>query len=96
MLNQAEINFYHGNSGNVIAHRKRGHIEVICWWDARNKCYVVDRKTPKTKWSDRFFPYHHDNPNECKGYEDAQRRANKRFWEFYSMTNKQLDNQLVK
>ncbi len=75
-MDQAELNFYGYNPNNIIARQRRGKIAVCIKYDGENRFFVVTRTTPKTKWVDRY-----------KTVEEARRR----FWEYMSKTNKQLE-----
>lgn len=57
MLNQAEINFYIGNKRNIIKKDTYRKITCIMKYDSQHKCYIIERKTPKTTWTERTDNY---------------------------------------
>lgn len=57
MLNQAEINFYIGNKQNILKRDTRGKIHCIMKYDTKNKLYIIERKTPRTTWTERTDNY---------------------------------------
>lgn len=80
MLNQAELSCYGFNPHNIIQRENRGYIKVSLHYDAKNKLYVVTRKTTKTIWQDRY-----------KDLEKAKTRYN----EYLYSSNAQLEARLV-
>lgn len=79
MLSQAELNFYGFNKNNILARAEKGHIKVKLFFDPDYKLYVVERKTPRTLWRDRFS--------------DIE-KAKKRYLLFLYCTNAQLERML--
>ena len=57
MLNQAEINFYIGNKQNILKRDTHGKIHCIMKYDTKNKLYIIERKTPRTTWTERTDNY---------------------------------------
>ena len=79
MLTQSEINFYVGNSKNII--KKDSNRRILCTlrYDGANKVYTIERKTPKTIWKE-------STPN----YE----RACRIYYNFLYKSGKDLENQV--
>lgn len=80
-LSQAEMNFYGYNPNNIICRKSRGKISVVLRYDAKNKLYVVTRRTPKTIWQDRYT---------------GLLEAKERYKVFLYYTNKQLEEAVKK
>lgn len=79
MLSQGEINFYGFNPKNIMQGENRGHVSVSLCFDENHNLFVVTRKTKRTCWQDR--------------YKDLQKAKN-RYYDFLSLTNKQLENKV--
>lgn len=86
-MTQAELNFYGYNDKNIFFRERRGKISVQIYYNGNNRNFVVERKTPKTIWTDRY--------SDREGAQNAYNKAYRRALEFLYKSNKELEEKII-